>query len=108
MSKKVIKISELAITPISKAIPAVSSQAVWHWAGTGEFPKLYEQQRVIRISELASTPTKPGKLPVSPATVWRWVREGKFPKPFKLSASVTVWDLATVEAFIAQRAAGAE
>lgn len=76
-------------------------------------------QRVIRIGELASTPAKPaksgkqaklakqGKLPVSPATVWRWVREGKFPKPFKLGESVTVWDLAEVEAFIAQRAAGA-
>lgn len=61
-------------------------------------------QRVIRISELASTPSKPGKLPVSPATIWRWVREGKFPKPFKLGHSVTVWDLASVEAFMAQRA----
>ncbi len=64
-------------------------------------------QRVIRISELASTPGKPGKLPVSPATVWRWVRESKFPKPFKLSESVTVWDAAEVDAFIAQRAGGA-
>lgn len=70
-------------------------------------------QRVIRISELASTPAtptkpaKPGKLPVSPATIWRWVREGKFPKPYKLGESVTVWDLEKVEAFIAQRAAGA-
>lgn len=69
-------------------------------------------QRVIRISELATTPAtknKPahyGKLPVSPATVWRWVREGKFPKPFKLGESVTVWDSAEVEAFIAQRAGG--
>lgn len=69
-------------------------------------------QRVIRISELASTPATPskpakqGKLPVSPATIWRWVREGKFPKPFKLGASVTVWDLAAVEAHIAQRAQG--
>lgn len=63
-------------------------------------------QQVIRLSELASTPTKPGKLPVSPATVWRWVREGKFPKPFKLGESVTVWNLAEVEAFITQRAEG--
>jgi predicted DNA-binding transcriptional regulator AlpA len=62
--------------------------------------------RVIRISDLASTPAKQGKLPVSPATIWRWVREGKFPKPFKLSESITVWDLAQVEAFIAQRAGG--
>jgi predicted DNA-binding transcriptional regulator AlpA len=62
-------------------------------------------QRVIRISELASTPSKPGKLPVSPATIWRWVREGKFPKPFKLGDSVTVWDLALVDAYIAQRVA---
>lgn len=64
-------------------------------------------QRVFRISELASTPAKRGELPVSPATVWRWVREGKFPKPFKLGESVTVWDAAEVEAFIAQRAGGA-
>lgn len=64
-------------------------------------------QQVIRIADLATTKGKPGKLPVSPATVWRWVREGSFPKPFKLSASVTVWDLAQVEAFIAKRAGGA-
>lgn len=63
-------------------------------------------KRVIRISELASTPAKEGKLPVSPATVWRWVREGKFPKPFKLGESVTVWDAAEVDGFIAQRADG--
>jgi len=60
--------------------------------------------RVIRISELASTPAKPGQLPVSPATIWRWVRQNKFPKPFKIGASVTVWDAAEVDAFIAQRA----
>lgn len=67
-------------------------------------------QRVIRISELATTPatkTKPahhGKLPVSRTTVWRWVREGRFPKPFKLGDSVTVWDAAEVDAFIARQA----
>lgn len=60
-------------------------------------------QRVIRVAELATTKKKPGLLPVSPATVWRWVREGKFPKPFKLGESVTVWDAAAVEEFIAQR-----
>jgi prophage regulatory protein len=65
------------------------------------------QQKVIRISELASTPEKPGKLPVSPATVWRWVREGRFPKPFRLSESVTVWNIAEVDDFIARRAAEA-
>jgi predicted DNA-binding transcriptional regulator AlpA len=61
-------------------------------------------QGVIRINELATTPAKEGKLPVSPATIWRWVREGKFPKPFKLGQSVTVWHVADVEAFVAQRA----
>ena len=65
-------------------------------------------QQVIRIAELASTPGKPGKLPVSPATVWRWVRECRFPKPFKLGDSVTVWNLADVEAFITQRAGDAQ
>lgn len=64
-------------------------------------------QSVIRIAELATTKAKKGMLPVSPATVWRWVRDGKFPKPFKLGESVTVWDTAEVEAFIAQRAGGA-
>lgn len=63
-------------------------------------------QRFIRIGELASTPTKQGKLPVSPATIWRWTREGRFPKPIKLGTSVTVWDAAEVEAFIAKRAEG--
>lgn len=62
--------------------------------------------RVIRIAELATTKTRQGRLPVSPATVWRWVREGKFPKPFKLGESVTVWDAAEVDAFIAQRSGG--
>jgi predicted DNA-binding transcriptional regulator AlpA len=59
-------------------------------------------QQFIRIRELASTPGKPGKLPVSPATIWRWVREGKFPAPFKLHNGVTIWNLALVEAHIAQ------
>lgn len=71
-------------------------------------------QKLFRINDLATTPDRPGKpgknglLPVSPPTVWRWVREGKFPKPFKLGASVTVWNAAEVEAFIAQRAGGAD
>ena len=63
--------------------------------------------QVIRISELATHKGRPGKLPVSPATIWRWVREGKFPKPFKLGESVTVWDAAEVDAFIAGRSQGA-
>lgn len=73
----------------------------------GVFHVTTESYPFKRAGEHASSPTKPakqGKLPVSPATVWRWVREGKFPKPFKLGESVTVWDLASVEAFIAQRA----
>ena len=61
-------------------------------------------KRVIRVAELATTKGKDGLLPVSPATVWRWVREGKFPKPFKLGDSVTVWDAAAVEDFIANKA----
>lgn len=61
--------------------------------------------QIIRLNELASTKNRAGKLPVSPATVWRWVREGQFPKPFKLSNRVTVWNLAEVDAFIAQGAA---
>lgn len=63
-------------------------------------------QRVIRVADIATTKNKKGLLPVSPATVWRWVREGKFPKPFKLGDSVTVWDAAEIEAFIAQHAGG--
>ena len=64
-------------------------------------------QRVIRVAAIATTKKNTGLLPVSPATIWRWVREGKFPKPFKLGLSVTVWNAAEVEAFIAQRAGGA-
>jgi predicted DNA-binding transcriptional regulator AlpA len=67
-------------------------------------------RKVIRIHDLATVPatsTKParkGLLAVSPATIWRWVREGTFPKPFKLGKSVTVWDAAEIDAFIASRA----
>ena len=61
-------------------------------------------QRVIRLAQLASTKDRPGLLPVSPATIWRWVREGKFPTPFKLGMGTTVWDAATVEAFITAKA----
>ena len=64
-------------------------------------------QRVIRVADIATTKERKGLLPVSPATIWRLVREDKFPKPFKLGESVTVWDAAVVEAFIAQRAGGA-
>lgn len=64
-------------------------------------------QKVFRVADIATTKNKGGILPVSPATIWRWVREGKFPKPFKLGESVTVWDAAEVEVFIAQRAGGA-
>lgn len=64
-------------------------------------------QRVIRVADIATTKEKKGLLPVSPATIWRWTRERKFPQPFKLGDSVTVWDAAEVEAFIAQRAGGA-
>lgn len=63
--------------------------------------------RVIRVADIATTKSRAGLLPVSPATIWRWVREGKFPKPFKLGDSVTVWDAAVIEDFIAKRAEGA-
>ena len=63
-------------------------------------------QQVIRVADIATTKKRKGLLPVSPATIWRWVRENKFPKPFKLGESVTVWDAAVVEAFIAKRAQG--
>jgi prophage regulatory protein len=61
---------------------------------------------VLRVADIATTPKRKGMLPVSPATIWRWVRNGQFPAPYKLGDSVTVWDLAVVEAFIAQRAGG--
>lgn len=63
-------------------------------------------KRIVRISEIATTKDQVGMIPVSPATIWRWVKKKKFPQPFKLSDSVTVWSLAEVEAFIAQRAGG--
>lgn len=61
-------------------------------------------QKYIRMAALATTSEKEGRLPVSAATIWRWVREGNFPKPIRLGASVTVWDLAEVDQFIARRA----
>ena len=63
--------------------------------------------RVLRVADIATTPKSKGMLPVSPATIWRWTKNGQFPAPYKLGDSVTVWDLAVVEAFIAQRAGGA-
>jgi prophage regulatory protein len=63
-------------------------------------------QRILRIADIATTKRKRGLLPVSPATIWRWVRDGKFPPPYKLGESVTVWDIAVVEAFLAKRAGG--
>lgn len=64
-------------------------------------------QRVIRLAQLASTKGSPGLLPVSQATVWRWVREKRFPAPFKLGQATTVWDLDSVERFIAEQQQGA-
>ena len=64
-------------------------------------------QRVIRLAQLASTQSSPGLLPVSKATIWRWVREKKFPAPFKLGEATTVWDLDSVERFIAEQQQGA-
>lgn len=64
-------------------------------------------QRVIRVAEIATTKGRTGLLPVSPSTIWRWVREDKFPKPFKLGDSVTVWDAAAVERFIAKQSQAA-
>jgi predicted DNA-binding transcriptional regulator AlpA len=63
-------------------------------------------QRILRIADIATTKRKKGLLPVSPATIWRWVRDGKFPPPYKLGESVTVWDIAVVEDFLAKRAGG--
>jgi len=60
-------------------------------------------QTLIRMAQLATYPNRPGKLPVSKPTIWRWVKDGKFPKPFKMHGA-TVWDVAEVDAFIAQMA----
>jgi prophage regulatory protein len=60
--------------------------------------------KTIRINDLATVNGKAGKLPVSPATIWRWVKNGSFPKPFKLGTHVTVWDVAAVNKFLADRA----
>ncbi len=62
-------------------------------------------QRVIKISHLASRPGCPGLISASPASIWRWVRAGKFPAPFRIGERTTVWDLAEIEAFLAQRRA---
>jgi predicted DNA-binding transcriptional regulator AlpA len=61
------------------------------------------ETRIVRLAEIASTKNKPGILPVSRATIWRWVREKKFPQPFKIGTSVTVWKMADIDQFLAQR-----
>lgn len=57
--------------------------------------------RFYRIADLATTKNKRGVFPVSRATVWRWSKEGKLGKKIKLG-SVTCWDAAAIEQFIAQ------
>lgn len=86
----VIRIGELASFPAQEARPPQPAQP----AEKGKRAKKAKPARPAK-------PAKKGKLPVSPATIWRWTREGKFPKPFKIGASVTVWDMAEVDAFLA-------
>lgn len=61
--------------------------------------------RFIRIQQLASTPKRHGVLPMSTATIWRKVANGQFPKPTKLGPKITAWDMAEVEAWIAEQRA---
>lgn len=60
-------------------------------------------QTLIRMAQLATYPNRPGKLPFTKSTIWKWVKDGKFPAPFKVHGA-TVWDVAEVDAFIAQMA----
>ena len=89
MSQRVIRISEIATIPASQGRPKRKGKV-----GKPDIPAIGPRAGKLGI------------LPVSPATIWRWVREDKFPKPFKLGESVTVWDAAEVEAFIARRSTG--
>lgn len=61
--------------------------------------------KFINMSKLATRPGHPpGLLPVTPATIWRWVKERpEFPKPFKIGNQATVWNLAEIEKFIANK-----
>ncbi len=44
---------------------------------------------------------------VDKSTIWRWVEKGRFPKPVKLSPGCTRWNLATIEAWEAEKEAAA-
>lgn len=55
-----------------------------------------------KIRKLKAKPARVGMLPISEKTIWTWVREGKFPSPIRLNGR-TVWNLADVEAWIADQ-----
>lgn len=37
------------------------------------------------------------------STLWRWIREGTFPAPVKLGPRMVAWDVAVVDAWLAER-----
>lgn len=86
MSKRVIRISELASWPAKPAKAAAPATI---------------NKRASKARP--AVPARQGRLPVSAATIWRWVAHGAFPQPFKLGKCTTVWDAAEVEAFIEQQ-----
>ena len=58
-------------------------------------------RRVLRPTEAAAL------LRVSRSTLWRWAAtDPTFPQPFKLGPRVTVWSVAEVERWLADRASG--
>lgn len=63
--------------------------------------------RFVRLAQLVgnrnATPPIPAMLPMSAASVWRAVARGDMPAPVKLGPRMTAWDLADIEAWLAQR-----
>ncbi len=63
-------------------------------------PNLTPAKRAIRLPQVQN------KTGASPATVWRWVKnDPTFPQPFHLSPSITVWDEAEIDSWIASKKA---
>ncbi|PLC06073.1 hypothetical protein CY658_03260 [Variovorax sp. RO1] len=64
-------------------------------------PRIAAHNRYVRLPELRKM------VPWSAATIWRQSKNpaSKFPKPVKLSERVTAWNVAAVEAFLAEREA---
>lgn len=54
------------------------------------------QNSYVRMNELLKL------IPIAKSTIYQMSREGRFPKPLKLGTRVAIYDLAQVEAWVAE------